>query len=186
MHRPRREPSHETPSAERGGPDRSARRELGAWVPPGGSVVLRSARRVDPDWAAPRVALAHALLALLVVLALFAWPGERTYPASVPDSARAFREALVAPYRVGLAFVAMMGLGAAKRCFGAPGTAWAAWGLGLAGAGLAAAVAPARPSFAMLAAAALGGALLVLASAGLAPSLQPGSSRAAGTFAAAG
>ncbi|MEO0321557.1 MAG: hypothetical protein AAF447_01235 [Myxococcota bacterium] len=100
------------------------------WSPPPGSIVHRSTRRVDPVWAAPRVALGHALVLLLVAGCLAWWPGLRWPEGEGVPSAMAYGDALAAPARVAFAFAWLLGLGATKRCFGAPRAAWAALGFG--------------------------------------------------------
>lgn len=89
---------------------------LGEYDPPEGSITLRSGWRVDPDRAAGGYAIALAVGAALV-LGWLAWGVTvealpETHPTSVERAARA------APWVVGFVLLAIMGLGATKRCFG--------------------------------------------------------------------
>ncbi len=95
---------------------------LGRWEPPPGSVVLRSAWRVDPDQAARGYAFA-LVLAVVVVGAWVLWraPGVVTLPTPDPELApllRARQAYEAAPCVVLTVTFGLMGLGATKRCFG--------------------------------------------------------------------
>ena len=88
---------------------------LGAYEPPEGSVVHDSAWRVDPVAASGGYAWALTA-AVLVAIAWVVWglvAGAEPSPLNALEHAAA-----AAPWVVGCALLAIMGLGATKRCFG--------------------------------------------------------------------
>lgn len=88
---------------------------LGAYDPPEGSVTLRSGWRVDPERAAKGYSVALAL-GMGVVVSWLGW-GVVVEPAASHQTL-VQRASAAAPWVVGCVLLAIMGLGATKRCFG--------------------------------------------------------------------
>lgn len=88
---------------------------LGAYDPPEDSITLRSGWRVDPDRAARGYAVAISLGGMLT-LAWLSW-GLLVEADPTPWTG-VERAATAAPWVVGCTLLAIMGLGATKRCFG--------------------------------------------------------------------